>query len=59
LKLLGEELEEDCLRPEDSARVVMTLSNEQVRSPINRQGIGRWQNYKQYFANSSLLNFES
>ena len=59
LKLLGEELEEDCLRPEDSARVVMTLSNEQVRSPINRQGIGRWQNYKQFFAKSSLLNFES
>lgn len=59
LKLLGEELEEDCLHPEESARVVMTLSNEQVRNPINRQGIGRWQHYEQFFTQSGLMNLES
>jgi hypothetical protein len=49
LELLGASLEEGCLRPEESSRVVMTLSNEQVRSPINLRGIGRWRNYAGFF----------
>jgi len=28
---------------------VQTLSNEQVRRPLNANGIGRWQNYAEQF----------
>lgn len=34
------------LRPESNSRIVHTLSHEQVRQSINRQGIDRWKNYE-------------
>jgi tetratricopeptide (TPR) repeat protein len=40
---LGLEWEPACLQPQDNQRLVFTLSHEQVRKPLNRQGIGRWQ----------------
>lgn len=38
-----------CLRPEDNGRLVLTLSHEQVRRPVNRHGIGRWQQHAEHF----------
>ncbi len=46
---LGLEWNEACLHPEENRRIVHTLSHEQVRRPINRDGIGRWRNYAQRF----------
>jgi hypothetical protein len=51
-------LEDACLRPHENPRVVMTLSNEQVRKPINRQAIGRWKNYAPFMSETSLKNLE-
>ena len=39
----------ECLEPEKNLRTVMTLSHEQVRRPINRDSIGRWQTYAERF----------
>jgi hypothetical protein len=41
--------EEACSRPHENSRLVFTLSHEQVRRPLNRQGIGRWQNHRELF----------
>jgi hypothetical protein len=41
--------EDACLAPEGNARVAITLSNEQVRRPLNADSIGRWQNYAEHF----------
>ena len=38
-----------CLQPQDNDRLVFTLSHEQVRQPLNRQGIGRWQRHAERF----------
>ena len=35
-----------CLRFHESARVVRTRSNEQVRQPIYRSAVARWRNYE-------------
>jgi len=48
-KLLGLASSSRCLFPEESKRVVMTLSNEQVRSPINQSSVGRWRRYQKFF----------
>ena len=49
LLFLGLTWEDNCLHPEKNNRVVQTLSNEQVRKPINSEGIGRWKNYGDHF----------
>ena len=38
-----------CARPHENTRLVFTLSHEQVRRPVNRQGIGRWQQHSEQF----------
>ena len=38
--------EDACLRYHESARVAMTLSNDQVRQPIFRGSIDRWKHYE-------------
>jgi hypothetical protein len=48
-ELLGLASSSRCLFPEESKRVVMTLSNEQVRSPINQSSVGRWRRYQKFF----------
>ena len=45
LDYLGLPFEEDCLRFHENKRAVRTASSEQVRRPINRDGIGQWQPY--------------
>jgi hypothetical protein len=45
LALLGLEMDERVLAPEENTRSAMTLSVGQVRRPINRASIGRWRNY--------------
>lgn len=49
LGLLGLEWNDECLHPERNTRVVHTLSHEQVRRPINPEGIGRWQRHAKRF----------
>ncbi|MCX7388752.1 MAG: sulfotransferase [Planctomycetales bacterium] len=49
LEHLGLPWEAACLRPDLNPRIVQTLSNEQVRRPLNANGIGRWQNYAEQF----------
>lgn len=49
LAFLGLPWHEECLAPEANARVMMTLSHEQVRRPVNTESIGRWQNYAEHF----------
>lgn len=40
--------EEECVRFHDNKRAVRTASSEQVRRPINRDGIGQWQAYSDF-----------
>ena len=42
----GLAFEAACLSPERSERGVSTASSAQVRSPINRQGMGAWKRYR-------------
>lgn len=45
---LGIEWDETCLRFYESDRNVRTPSAEQVRRPLNREGIGAWKPYEQW-----------
>ena len=36
-----------CLRFHETAAAVRTFSKQQVRSPINRNSVGRWRNYRE------------
>ena len=46
---LGLAWEPACLQPQDNSRLVFTLSHEQVRRPLNREGMGRWQVHSEHF----------
>ncbi len=46
---LGLPWEPACLSPHENPRMVFTLSHEQVRRPINREGIGRWLKHREAF----------
>lgn len=39
-----------CLRFHENPRVVDTPSSEQVRTPVNSEGLGRWRNYEPWLA---------
>lgn len=45
LERMGLPMVDEVLQPEANRRAVLTLSNAQVRKPINRGSIGRWRNY--------------
>ena len=45
LAALGLDFEEACLRFHENPRAVRTASSEQVRRPVNRDGIGQWRRY--------------
>lgn len=45
LTALGIEFEDACLRFHENRRAVRTASSEQVRRPVNRDGIGQWRRY--------------
>jgi len=42
------EYEPECLRFFESRRPVRTASSEQVRQPINRQGVEQWRNFEEW-----------
>jgi hypothetical protein len=46
LAFLGLVFEDACLRPHESDRLVLTASAEQVRRPINRDGLGHWRHFE-------------
>ena len=46
MERLGLAMDAGVLSPESNARTAVTLSNEQVRRPINDTSIGRWKNYE-------------
>lgn len=46
LKFVGLPWRDECLSPEGVSSTSLTLSSEQVKSPINTSAIGRWQRYK-------------
>jgi hypothetical protein len=46
LDRLGLPFEPACLRPHENARAVRTASSEQVRRPINRDGLDRWRPFE-------------
>jgi hypothetical protein len=48
LEFLGLEYEEACLNFHQLDTPVATISAEQVRKPLNREGIGRWKPYRQW-----------
>ncbi len=52
LARMGLLMDEATLAPEGNLRTVMTLSHDQVRSPINNKSIGRWRNYEWAFDES-------
>ncbi len=52
LGLLGLPMDDAVLAPERNRRLVYTLSNDQVRRPINNSSIGRWKNYEFAFDGS-------
>jgi tetratricopeptide (TPR) repeat protein len=43
---LGLPFDPACLRFFETDRAILTPSSEQVRQPLNRDGIGRWKNYE-------------
>ncbi|HEY0596380.1 tetratricopeptide repeat-containing sulfotransferase family protein [Sphingopyxis sp.] len=45
LGFLGQPFEDACLAFHSNARAVRTASSEQVRRPINRDGVGQWRPY--------------
>lgn len=46
LAYLGLPFEEQCLRFHETARSVRTASSEQVRRPLNRDGVGQWKAFE-------------
>lgn len=52
LSRLGLPMNDAVLAPERNTRLVYTLSNDQVRRPINNSSIGRWKNYEFAFDGS-------
>ena len=48
LAWLEQPFEEACMRFHANARAVRTASSEQVRRPINRDGVGQWQPYEKW-----------
>lgn len=48
LAFLGQPFEEECMAFHANARAVRTASSEQVRRPINRDGVGQWQPYAEW-----------
>jgi hypothetical protein len=46
LDALGLPFDPACLRFHETKRAVRTASSEQVRRPINREGIGQWRPYE-------------
>ena len=46
LDFLGLDFDPACLRFHENVRAVRTASSEQVRRPINREGLDRWQSYE-------------
>lgn len=46
LDYLGVPFEPDCLEFHRNTRAVRTASSEQVRRPINRDGVGQWEPYQ-------------
>ena len=46
LAFLGQPFEDACMAFHTNARAVRTASSEQVRRPINRDGVGQWQPYE-------------
>jgi len=52
LKLMGLEMDDRVLHPEENKKGAFTLSHAQVRQPINRKSIGRWKNYEWAFDSS-------
>jgi len=49
LETMGLPMDERVLNPEDNTKAAWTLSQAQVRQPINRKSIGRWKNYEWAF----------
>ncbi|HST36439.1 MAG TPA: sulfotransferase [Allosphingosinicella sp.] len=47
---LGLPFEPDCLRFHENTRAVRTASSEQVRRPINREGVDQWKPYEPWLA---------
>ena len=43
---VGVDFDPACLRFHENARAVRTASSEQVRRPINREGLDRWQAFE-------------
>ena len=52
MERLGLAMDAGVLSPESNARTAVTLSNEQVRKPINDSSIGRWKHYEFAFDGS-------
>jgi Flp pilus assembly protein TadD len=50
LEFLGLPPDPACLRFHESDRVVLTPSHDQVRQPMNRDGIGRWRRYARHLS---------
>jgi tetratricopeptide (TPR) repeat protein len=48
LGFLGLEVEKSCFEFYKSNRKVHTASSEQVRRPINKDGVGQWKHYEQW-----------
>lgn len=46
LDFCGLDWDDACLRFHETKRAVLTASNQQVRTPLNRRGLARWKNYE-------------
>ena len=48
LEFLELPFEEECISFYETERSVRTASSEQVRKPVNKEGMGRWKPYAKY-----------
>ena len=48
LRYLGLPFEQACLKFRETVRAIHTPSSEQVRRPINRDGVDRWRHYERW-----------
>jgi hypothetical protein len=48
LDFIGVPFDPACLQFHQNKRAVRTPSAEQVRRPINREGVDRWRNYERW-----------
>jgi tetratricopeptide (TPR) repeat protein len=55
INFAGLEWNDECLRPQDSRRAVLTASAGQVHKPITKSSVGRWKPFAPYLVGATTI----